>query len=396
MNIFKIKKDNSIKVASTIVPVLDSSFCYVPIINQNKSLVSPGDYIFKNQVLYIDNDDKEVSSPISGILNGINKVNTYSGEVDAYVIENDFHEKTVLYKGNKNNYASLTNKKFKEIVSRINIPVFDDINLTIDFSKKYDILVINGADLEPYVANNSILLTTKLDELMEAVDYLSSVLKVNKTFIVVNSYETDIIYNIINNIGTYPNIELKLIENKYPIIIKNIFSEYNNDKMFLLNISTLNAIDYILKKEVNVSEKLITLSGNGIEEPKVILVKLGSKLNEILDDNIKIKKNKKIEFIVNGLMSGKRFNDLNIIVTNELSSVIFNEKVTFKPKDCLDCGACVRVCPIKNNPKYVKENPNTISSKKQIEACLNCNACSYVCPANTNFKEVMKVRDENE
>lgn len=63
---------------------------------------------------------------------------------------------------------------------------------------------------------------------------------------------------------------------------------------------------------------------------------------------------------------------------------------------CISCGACVKYCPINNNPKYVMDNPNKRMSKLQQKRCLNCNLCSYICPAFINLHKFMKAGDKNE
>lgn len=393
MKTFKFKKDNNIKVSSQIVPLLDPSFCYVPILDNYKVLVNIGDVVFKHQTLILDENKLEITSPISGIIKSIKNVNTISGEVSALEIENDYKEKSLLYKGIQKSYKKLKLSQIESILEKLYIPVLDLEPIPLKINKNAKYLIINALDKEPYVANNSLLFNNNIDELLDFIDYLSNILNVKKTYITVNIFESDLIDNIVNTLGTYPIIKLKLIENSYPIIIERNFSNYNDNDYQIINASTLNALYYTLKTNTNISEKLITISGNSVEEPKIILTKLGANLSDILDKNIKFKKSKKIDLIYNGLMTGDKKENLDIIVTPDLHSLIINDNIKFITKDCIDCGACLKVCPVLNNPKYVKDNPNSKLSIKQREACIHCNACSYVCPANINFKKIMREKN---
>jgi len=396
MGVLKIEKDNSIKVSSNIVLLLDPDHCYIPFNHEMKLLIKENDNVLKDQAILFTIDNKEVRSPISGKFEMIKKVNTIDGETDAIVLLNDYKERSQSIKGFKINLSQYKYKDLERIFSKIYVPVLDDDLTSVSISNQINTLIIDGINKEPYVANNSALLNNKLEDLLETVNLLINILKIKKTYIAVNNFETDLIVNLLNVLGTYPQIELKLIENTYPIIMKKYFKIEDWKETKIINIPTLNAIDLALRKETSVSEKLITITGNGITEPKLFLVKIGSNIKEIISNNIKFRKGEKIQIIVNGLMKGLEFPDLDLIITQNFSSIILNKEIKFDEKDCINCGACLKVCPIKNNPKFIKDFTNSKTSKKQKDLCINCNACSYVCPVGTNFKEVLKPGDNSE
>ncbi len=398
MRLFKIKKNNSIKVSSSTVSLLDPDFCYVPVIKDSEIQVEVGNKVLKDQALLILNNNLVITSPISGIFTGFKEVNTVDGIVNALEIENDFKEKSINKKGYRNDLTSYKYKDLESILNMLYIPYLDDKKEHIELNKKIKYLVINAIDDEPYVANNSVLLNNKLEDLLETVDLLAKIIKLDKVFITVSNYETDLITNLINSIGSYPSIELKLINNTYPLILERYFN-YSKKEMQIMNVSSLNALDTVIRSDRVIAEKMITITGDAIKEPKIFILKLGSNIRDIIGSEIKFKPGKsknKIQIVVNGLMKGSEVTNLDLIVTPDLSSIILNKEELFEEENCLNCGACVRVCPVKNNPHYIKNHPNSKTAKKQIDDCLNCNACTYICPANINFKEILKKGDNNE
>lgn len=393
MKTFKIKRNPDLKVASSIVPILDSDFCYIPIYPNYEVQVKENQTVFKSQCIMLENN-QEITSPISGIVRGVKEVNTIDGVYPALVIENDFKEKEINNKGINKNFSTYKFKDLESLFKKYYVPVLDELLEPVTFNKDIDILIINTIDDEPYVANNNILIMNKLEDLLETIDVLSIILNVKETYITVNAVETDLIDSLMKIIGTYPNIKLKLIDNFYPLNLTEKFKKNSNLK--IINIVTLNAIDYVLKKEKNISEKLITITGEYASKKEVLLVKLGTDLSNIIKEYLPKEKKEKIQVIVNGLMTGKELINLNLIVTPNLKSIHIIEEIELIQKSCINCGACVRVCPVKNNPKFVKDYPQDKMSINHREKCITCNSCSYVCPANINFKEIMEKERNNE
>lgn len=394
MRLLKIKKDPKIKVSSSIVSILDNDFCYIPIYKNYNVLVKLNQPVLKNQAVMLNDLKQEITSPISGKVIGIEKVMTIDGFMNTIVIENDYKEKETSSKGIRKNLDVYKFSDLERIFNKYYVPELDGNLSSVSFSKTTKTLVINTINDEPYIANNEILLTNKIEELLDVIDSMTTVLNLDNTFIAVNNSETSLIEDIMKIIGTYPNINIKLIDNTYPLILENHFNNYDNIK--IINIATLNAIDYVLKKEKNISEKLITITGDSISKKAVVLVKLGANLKEVIEEFLPKKNKKDLQIIANGLMRGKELKDLNLIVTPNLMSIHINEILTLEEKDCINCGACLKVCPIKNNPKFINDYPQNIMSISHKEQCINCNACSYVCPTNKNYKKILNKEDKNE
>lgn len=396
MSNLKIKKNNNIKVASRISNYLDSEFCYMPILNNYELLVDINEKVLKNQPIMKSDDNYIISSPISGKTVAIEQVKTINGKVSAIVIKNDFKEKIISSKGINNDFTKYNNLDLNNIMRTCGVSYYDAKPEFFSFkTEKQKYLLIDAVENEPYVANYSLLLSTKLEDILEAIDSISRLLQIDNVFIVVNDIETDIINHIYDLLGTFANFKLKLVNNNYPTDIKKVLpSNVDENDVLKINLTTLLAIDVAFKKERNVTSKLITVTGDLVDKPKVVLVKIGSNIKDIIEANIKINKSDNPIYVANGLLTGRQLNNLDLIVTPDLSSIIIMEKVVYLKKDCINCGACLKVCPIKNNVKYTNDFPNAKSSIKQIEDCTNCNACTYICPVNTNFSATFN-KDEN-
>ena len=126
---------------------------------------------------------------------------------------------------------------------------------------------------------------------------------------------------------------------------------------------------------------------SGIDESKVIAVKYGTKISDIIKNNIEIT-NEKYLVVENGLIAGKVLSELNNIVTKNTRSIFLNTKDTRKEKKCINCGLCMFKCPVGLNPKLIKDG------KGDKSKCIHCGACTYVCPSLINFKKYLGDKDE--
>ena len=110
----------------------------------------------------------------------------------------------------------------------------------------------------------------------------------------------------------------------------------------------------------------------------VVQVKIGSKLSDVVHELVEMDVD--ALFIANGLMSGKVIDIDNFIVTPLLHSLLIMKKVEEqKEGNCLNCGACIDICPVGINPLLLHH-------EKVRLKCINCGLCSYICPVYIRFR----------
>ncbi len=385
-----IKKDYNIKLQSKTDDFLNADFVYYPYKNNIKLKIKLNDYVYKNMNIF-DNGSFPIFSSVSGKCIGTKKMSDKSGKtVDCLVIENDFKEKVQKRIGVKKNINTYTREEVTTLVNKFGIFENDHENILVgdilNNHESAETLIINTIESEPYMASELFLVSNYIYEILETVDALMQIFSFKKCLFIIKNNASEIISKAIDYIGTYPNIEIKLIDDLYPIDNYLILKKYLKiPSSCILKSSTIYKIYLALKRNMALSEKLITITGNAIINPKVINVKIGTPLKSVINEMIKIRKNKDIIYIANGLISGNEIDIDSLIVTPSLNGLIINEKNIVKTNECIKCGQCYQNCPVNINPVLLVNNKKTDISK-----CLHCGLCSYVCPANININKYLE------
>ena len=201
----KIKENLNIKCNKQVKEYLDPDYIYLPYNEGYTINVKGNEEIYKNAIVLL-NKNEYIYSPISGTVIGMAD-NTVDGKKQkTIVIENNFKEKVPKTKPSKKDISSLDKDT-----------ILKDIKLLGAYKGplKGNTMVINGIDYEPYEETFSYLIRNHTDELLECIDALRNILKVHKCFFAIKDNDTNNVETLVNQIGTYPNIELKLRRDVY-------------------------------------------------------------------------------------------------------------------------------------------------------------------------------------
>lgn len=384
-----INKDYDIKLDSFVRNYFNPRYIFLPIKKKYKLRVTDNTYIYKNDIVMFDDFGKSIHSSISGKVLGVKDMLYYGNKViPSLVIENDFKENIRVRKSAKRYLNSYDLKTFKELIDDNSLRYKGEYVLD-KFEKKSKIFLINGVELEPYFGNNYFLLINNVDTILETVDLISGLYDFEKTIIVIKNNDSELVDKFLNQIGTYPNIEFRLVNDVYPIgKEKLLLKELKIDNAVTLTIEELVWIYNVLKKQAPVTEKIITISGNAVNPKSSINVKLGTLLSEVFINNFDFTE-ETVDVYLNGVMHGELVDTLKYVITSDIDGIIVNKKCENKEDVCLNCGLCLKHCPMGLNPKFVKENKDKIGDDYK-DKCLKCGLCNYVCPSNRKLKQAME------
>ena len=369
--LIKLEENPNINMVGKIYEFIDPTKIYIPILTNTS--FHQNDYIYKNN--YYSN----YISSISGYVSGSKKIYLNNKLIDALEVTNDFKENSHIKRRKK----KITNRE--ELIE--NLKRFCLLEIINKLDDKKSNLIVSCIDEEEYSINEFMRLSNNYDEILMTIDFLSKILNIKNITLAIKNTNAKSIKNVKSIIGSFPNIKIVLLPDNYLIGLKTNLCEFLNLKeedSLLFNTNEIYDIYTTSIKFRDICEKYLTISGDALTKSFIINVKLGTSLKEIMKKYCKIK-DKNYNIYLNGYLSGiKIVKEDDIIITKEVNTIVINKKLKENETECINCGACQKICPVSINPKRCFFN-KTINSK-----CIGCGLCNYICPANIDLKRIVK------
>lgn len=354
-----------------------------------------------------------IHATISGKIKAIKPHNTVVGvPVESIVIEAD--EEQPDFSGDNIDVSTLSNEQIVEAVKNAGIVGLGGaafpthVKLTPPKEVTIDSLIINGCECEPYLTCDHRLMLERADEMIAGIKLLLKVSGAKKAYIGIENNKADAIDVISKKISNEPAIEVVSLETKYPQgsekhLIKAIVNREvkagalpSSVGALVQNVGTAISVYEACNQNKPLIERVVTITGNGVKEPKNLKVRIGTQIKELIeqcgglnDDVAKI--------IVGGPMTGFSIFDTSIPVTKGTSGVVVltSDEVNEQVIDpCVRCGTCVSNCPMGLQPLNITAYIGLDLIEEALDLglmnCIECGICSFVCPSNRALVQQLK------
>ncbi|WP_261874275.1 electron transport complex subunit RsxC [Vibrio rarus] len=265
---------------------------------------------------------------------------------------------------------------------------------------RVDILIINGAECEPYITADDMLMREYADEIMQGIDILKHILKPKLIIIGVEDNKPQAIAAL-NEAGADRDVIIRAVPTKYPSgaskqLIKILTNKeipsngYSADiGMTMLNVGSAFAVKRAVIDGEPLIERVVTLTGNSIQAAKNFWVPIGTPVSHLLEQG-HFKPTKKQTIIIGGPMMGFALPQIQAPITKICNCVLAPGKreIAFDEHEmaCIRCGQCAEVCPASLLPQqmlwYSKDHDLDKCEEYNLKDCIECGACAYVCPSN--------------
>ena len=153
------------------------------------------------------------------------------------------------------------------------------------------------------------------------------------------------------------------------------------------NVATAVAVHQAINLGLPLIDRVVTVSGGGVAEPKNVRVRLGTPIADLLDFCGGLTASA-VKVVNGGPMMGKAVSDLNSPVTKGTSGILAftaAEAREFEERDCIRCARCVDACPQILMPLYLalysRKRKYDLAEEFHLFNCIECGCCSYVCPS---------------
>ncbi|MBF0280173.1 MAG: electron transport complex subunit RsxC [SAR324 cluster bacterium] len=284
------------------------------------------------------------------------------------------------------------------------------VKFSIPEGKHCKFLIINGCECEPFLTSDHRLMLEQAPQLIKGIKILARFLGVEKTFVGIEVNKADAIAGLQSLIQKEKTVmEVVPLQVKYPqgaekmLITAILKKEVPSGKLPLdvetvvANVGTAVALaDYFTRSQPLI-ERIVTVTGPGINRPANLMVPIGTPLHEVIETCGGLKP-ETTRILLGGPMMGVAQKNLEVPVLKGTSGVLAltgqeaREISTYK---CVRCGRCLQACPTSLNPSLLglltRKGLYEEMKDEHLMDCIECACCSFVCPSGIPLVQGFRV-----
>ena len=292
------------------------------------------------------------------------------------------------------------------------------VKLTPPEGKKAEILILNGAECEPYLTSDYRIMLEKADQIIVGAAIMKQVLGGPRTVVGIEDNKPEAIESMKAAIArlqaksaAYNGIEVVVLRKKYPqggekqLIdavarrqVKSMGLPIDVGAV-VQNVATSLAVYDAVMKNRPLTTNTLTVTGDCLpaDRQKNYLFRIGVPFSFIVEQSGGMPEDA-VKVISGGPMMGKAISNLDATTVKGSSSILYltAEQTVRKPEsNCIRCGKCVEACPMGLEPyllnKLARNGMMDELEQNAIQDCIECGCCLYSCPANIPLLDVIRI-----
>lgn len=381
--------------------------------NPAKPVVKPKDKVVKGQLIAAAQGfiSANIHSPISGTVVAITKHHSASGiPLESLIIEREDSDDEFRYEPLENpEPRSIVERVFEAGIVGLGGAAFPThVKLSPPKEHPIDTVIINGAECEPYLTVDYRLMIENTDDIIAGALLVKEAVGARRVIIAIESNKEDAAKKVASILPS--KIEVALLPTKYPQgsekhLIKTILGREVPKQglpfhvgVLVQNIQTVIAIKRAVYEGIPLYERVVTVSGQAVNNPSNIKVPVGTLVSYIIDSLGGLKEDVK-KVILGGPMTGIALGRLDVPITKGTSGIVALPSGISSRYDesdiCIRCGRCIEVCPMFLQPYLLGTLGRLGKADALIENdvydCIECGSCSFICPSKRNLVQLIRL-----
>lgn len=379
-------------------------------------IVKKGDRVLAGQKIAEQNGfvSAPVYASVSGTVKAIEPRRVVTGDsVMSIVVENDgqYEEVTMQPPGDP---ETLSREQIIDCIKEAGIvgmggagfPTY--VKLSPKEPEKIEYCIANCAECEPYLTSDYRRMLEEPEKLVGGMKIILRLFPNARGVLAVEDNKPDCIRLLQEMVRGEERISVRALQTKYPqgaerTLIYAVTGRQINSSMLpadvgcvVNNVDTVVAIYRAVTEGRPLMERIVTVTGDAIENPQNYRVRIGMNYRELIEAAGGFR-GKPEKIVCGGPMMGFAMFDLDVPTTKTSTALLClsrDEVSAMEPGPCINCGRCVEVCPGRVVPSrladYAEHFDEEAFVKNNGMECCECGCCSYVCPAKRPLTQEIK------
>jgi len=284
------------------------------------------------------------------------------------------------------------------------------VKLSIPEGKKAELLIINGVECEPYLTSDYRTMLERGELLVVGTRILMRAIGVEQAVIGVEANKPDAVQHLRQIIGTAGDIKVMMLKTQYPqggekqLIAAVMGREVPAPPALpidvgavVCNASTAVAVYEAVQKNKPLIERVVTVTGAEVKEPKNLLTRFGTPVSALIEKCGGLPEGD-VRVLNGGPMMGRALCNLAMPIMKGCSGVtIISGEAAHRGVEsaCIKCAKCVEACPMGLEPyllsKQARKKAWDAMEANDITSCIECGCCQYTCPANIPLLDYVRL-----
>ncbi len=355
-----------------------------------------------------------IHSSVSGTVKAIEPRRVVTGDmVMSIIVENDEKYEEVSYEA----CEDLDALSSEDIIAKIKeagvvgmggagFPTF--IKLSPKNPKNIDYVIANCAECEPYLTSDYRRMMEEPEKLVNGMKIMLRLFENAQGILAVEDNKPDCIEKLRSLTKDETRITVKELKTKYPqgserqLIYASCGRRLHSAKLpsdvgcIVDNVDTIVAVYHAVMDGKPLMERIITVTGDCVRNPRNYKVHIGMNYHDLLDASGNFTK-KPAKIISGGPMMGFALFQLDVPTTKTASALLClsrDDVSREKETACINCGRCAAVCPSRILPGRLADFADHGQEEEFLKCngmeCIECGCCSYVCPAKKHLTQSIK------
>ena len=274
------------------------------------------------------------------------------------------------------------------------------VKLHLGTQRKLEMLVLNGAECEPYLTCDDRVMREHPDEVIDGARIMAHALGAPLVIIGIEDNKPEALEAMTREAAAFPEVQVRPVPVQYPMGSERHLVQALTGRetpaakltadigAVVHNVATAQAIHHAVRFGRPLIERVVTVSGRAVREPRNILAPIGAPVTALIDfcgGLVGVP----ARLVQGGPMMGQPLPSLDVPVIKGTSGILaLNAEETgeAEPGPCIRCGTCVAICPCGLVPlemaAFIRTDNLDGANNLGVTECLSCGSCSWACPSH--------------